>query len=397
MKIVQINTVANGCTGRIANSLKKVLKKNGHECILAYGRGKSAGGEDYKISNIVDSSIHCLLTRVFDSTGLHSNIVTRKFLNFLDRYEPDIVHIHNLHGYYINYRMLFDYLKNNKIRVFWTLHDCWPFTGHCPYYTYVDCHKWENGCYDCQQKRHHPTSYFLDSSSNNYRNKKEAFCGMQNMTLITPSLWLKREVEKSFLKDYKIVNIPNGISKIDFHCTENYFRRKYRLKDKILLLGVANLWAETKGMSYFFKLSERLPHDKYQIVLVGLNKKQMRILPRNIIGIRKTENLEELADIYSSADIFINPTLEDNFPTTNIEALACGTPVITFDTGGSPEALNPLCGLVVDKDIDQLVFACKAMGKKTRERQTACIENANRFDENVCFRRYLKLYEGTKE
>ena len=396
MKIVQINTVSNGCTGRIANSLNKVLKENGHECILAYGRGESIGDDNYKISNFLDSNVHGLLTRVFDSTGLHSKTVTRKFLRFLDEYKPDVVHIHNLHGYYINYQILFDYLKSKNIKVFWTLHDCWPFTGHCPYYTYVDCHKWETGCHDCQQKIHHPTSYMVDRSENNYRDKKEAFCGIKNMTLITPSLWLKKEVEKSFLKEYQVLNIPNGISMTDFKCTENHFRKKHGLEDRILILGVANLWAETKGMRFFLQLNERLPHEKYQIALVGLSEKQMRTLPKTIIGIKKTENLQELADIYSSADIFINPTLEDNFPTTNIESLACGTPVITFNTGGSPEALDCSCGIVVDKDIDQLLNACKTMGRKTKERQAACIAKGNQFDEKICFRRYLKLYEATE-
>ena len=278
MKIVQINTVANGCTGRIANSLNKILQENGHESILAYGRGELVKGNFYKISNVLDSNIHAIFTRVFDSTGLHSKTVTNNFLHFLNYYKPDIIHIHNLHGYYINYQMLFEYLKRKNIRVFWTLHDCWPFTGHCPYYTYVNCQKWETGCYDCQQKNHHPSSYFFDRSKNNYRDKKEAFSGIKNMTLITPSLWLKGEVKKSFLNEYPVINIPNGISMRDFHSTENSFRRRYDLKERILILGVANLWADTKGLSFFLQLNERLPHVKYQFGLGGLSDLQMKSL-----------------------------------------------------------------------------------------------------------------------
>lgn len=393
MKVVQINTVVNGCTGRIANSLKNVLESQGHECIIAYGRGASPVKGTYRISNFLDSNIHGALTRVFDSTGLHSKKVTYDFLNMLDEYQPDVVHIHNLHGYYINYELLFDYLKKKEIRIFWTLHDCWAFTGHCPYYTYVGCDKWKTECHDCQQKLHHPTSFLLDRSRKNYNDKKRAFLGVKQLTIITPSKWLKGEVEQSFLNGYETVHIPNGINLNDFHPTENKFRYKNRLADKIMILGVANLWALTKGMEFFQRLYEILPHEKFQIVLVGLSKKQKSQLHQGIIGIEKTENIEELVDIYSSADIFLNPTSEDNFPTTNVEALACGTPVITFETGGSSEAVDATCGIIVEKSVDALAKACIKLGKKSKEMTQCCVIRAEKFDENKCFGRYLELYE----
>lgn len=393
MKVVQINTVENGCTGRIAYSLKKILESKGHECIIAYGRGKFSIGGTYRISNLLDSSIHGVMTRIFDTTGLHSKKVTYNFLKMLDEFQPDIVHIHNLHGYYINYKLLFDYLKKNKIRTFWTLHDCWPFTGHCPYYTYVGCHKWKTGCNNCQQKKHHPTSYIFDRSIKNYNDKKQTFLNMESLTIITPSNWLKDEVKKSFLKEYDVVHIPNGIDLNKFKPTKNIFRYKNNLMNKIVILGVANLWAITKGMNYFFQLHEILPREKFQIVLVGLSKKQKKKLPKGIIGIEKTENMNELIDIYSSADIFLNPTLEDNFPTTNIEALACGTPVITFNTGGSPEAIDDSCGMVVEKSLDALVDACLKFGRKSKTTSQYCIIQAKKFSEKKCFERYLELYE----
>lgn len=397
MRVVQVNTVTSGCTGRIANSIKRILEKNGHQCIVAYGRGEKPKKDTYKISTVLDSNIHGILTRIFDTTGLHSVYKTRKFLKFLDSYKPDIIHLHNLHGYYINYKLLFSYLKENNIKVYWTLHDCWPFTGHCPYYSYVGCEKWTTECHNCQQKSHHPKSLIFDRSQKNFRDKKASFVGVKNLTIITPSRWLKNEVNRSFLKDYKVVHIPNGIALEQFHPTENLFLKENNLDFKVVILGVANLWAETKGMKYFIQLFTLLPPEQYQIVLVGLSKKQKESLPSGIIGIEKTENIAQLVDIYSSADIFINPTLEDNFPTTNIEALACGTPVITFDTGGSPEAIDSGCGAVVEKSAEALAQYCLKLGKKTHTVVSNCIKRAKLFDENECFERYLKLYEEVEK
>ena len=394
MKIVQINTVTNGCTGKIAYSIKKVSEDHGHECIIAYGRGKKENNNGYRISNFLDSNFHGILTRIFDSAGLHSKLVTKKFLKMLDEYKPDIIHIHNLHGYYINYEILFDYLKRNNIRTFWTLHDCWPFTGHCPYYTYIQCDRWKTECYNCPQKHHHPASFVFDRSKRNYFDKKRAFLGMKDLTIITPSNWLKKEVEQSFLGIYDVVHIPNGINIDMFHPTHNKFRTYNGLKDKIIVLGVANLWALTKGLKYFQMLQDILPKDKFQIVLVGLSSKQKKRLKKGIIGIEKTENVEELIDIYRSADIFVNPTLEDNFPTTNLEALACGTPVITFKTGGSPEAIDSTCGLVVDKSVEALAEACLKLGKKSEKISQQCCIKAKTYDEKKCFGGYLDLYES---
>lgn len=394
MKVIQINTVLNGCTGRIACSLQQVLEDESHMAIIAYGRGKDVDKENvYQISHFLDYSIHAGLTRVFDTCGLHSRGVTKRFLQWLEKEQPDIIHLHNLHGYYINYSMLFDYIKKKNVRVFWTMHDCWPFTGHCPYYTYVQCEKWKTKCFKCQQKKHHPKSCVFDRSTKNYKNKKEAFTSVEDMTIITPSKWLKKQVKSSFLSEYRVLHIPNGIPLRKFHPTENKFRQEMGLQNKIIVLGVANLWAETKGLRYFYELNELLSRD-YQIVLVGLSEKQKADLPDDIIGIEKTENIEQLVDIYSSADMFVNPTLEDNFPTTNIEALACGTPVITFDTGGSPESVDSTCGIVVPKNAESIKKACLELGKKDEKKVELCIKRAKNYDENKCYRKYIQIYQS---
>ena len=394
MKIIQLNTVTNGCTGRIACGIKEIANKTGHDCIIAYGRGHDNRPDMKRISSNSDNYIHAALTRITDTAGLHSKRATKEFLNFLEEYNPDIIQIHNLHGYYINYQLLFEYFRTRpNLKIFWTLHDCWPFTGHCPYYTYVGCDKWINGCHHCQQRLHHPTSYIVDRSKKNYEDKKKAFCGLNNLRIITPSKWMMREVKKSFLKEYDVEYIPNGIDLSVFHPTDNCFRQKHGIGERILILGVANLWAKTKGLDFFIELSNRLSLEQYCIVVVGLSEKQLIKLPKAIIGIKKTENLDELVDIYSSADIFLNPTLEDNFPTTNIESLACGTPVITFDTGGSPEALSSKCGLVVNKNINDIVAACRKMGRKEDIVIKTCLEQASKYDERICYGQYFELYE----
>ena len=392
MKILQINTVATGCTGRIAYGIMKVAAKAGYECKFAYGRGKSADPNTYMISNPFDYNFHALCTRVFDDTGLHSVIRTKKFIKWIEEYGPDVIHLHNLHGYYINYEILFKYIKEKNIKVVWTLHDCWPYTGHCPYYTFVGCDKWRYGCSNCQQKLHHPASFLFDRSAQNYKDKKKAFQGTRDLTIVTPSAWLAGEVRKSFLGDYPIEVIPNGIDLETFHPTEMNFRKQNNLEDKIIVLGVANGWAETKGMNYFIELSE-LAGSEYQIILVGLTKKQLKNIPSGIIGIGKIENIDILVDLYSSADIFLNPTLEDNFPTTHIESLACGTPVITFRTGGAPEAIDGTCGLIVNEKNTQSIFeACQHLRKKDVHMQEACVSKSRQYSENNTYMGYVKLY-----
>ena len=274
---------------------------------------------------------------MFGKTGFASKHATKKLLKFLDKINPDIVHLHNIHGYYLNIELLFNYLKEKQIRVIWTLHDCWSFTGQCAFFDYVGCDKWQTECKNCPMLSEYPKS-FVDSSKWNYQKKKELFTGL-NITLVTPSKWLASLVKNSYLKVYDVKVINNGIDLNVFKPTPSNFREKYCLKDKKMILGVAGVWDRRKGLNDFIELSKLLD-DNYVIVLVGLNDKQLDLLPHNIIGIKRTENQQELAGLYTTADVFFNPTYEDNYPTVNLESLACGTPVITYDTGGSPEFVD---------------------------------------------------------
>lgn len=344
MILLQINVTANwGSTGKIAEDIGKLAIKNGWESWIAYGRGNPNSESNLiRIGNDFDMRLHGIGTRLFDNHGLMSKSVTKDFIKKIKGLKPDIIHLHNIHGYFINYKILFDYLKEWGGPVVWTLHDCWPFTGHCAYYDYVGCSKWQNECMNCPQLRSFPSSLWKDRSYNNFQDKKRAFCGHPNITFVPVSEWLRNELSKSFLKDYPAVTIHNGIDIDIFHPIEDMSQNS----DKKLILGVASVWDKRKGLEEFVKLRDKLPED-YEILLIGLSKDQISALPKGITGIRRTENIEELVRYYNKADVFVNPTLEDNFPTTNLEALACGTPVITYNTGGSPEAVDKNTGFII--------------------------------------------------
>ncbi|MPQ44273.1 glycosyltransferase [Clostridium tarantellae] len=396
MKILQINSVCGvGSTGRIVINLYNILENKGHECVIAYGRGNALECiKTIKIGNDIDVYNHVAKTRLFDKHGFGSLNTTKKFIKEVEKYNPDIIHLHNIHGYYINIEILFNYLKSCKKPIVWTLHDCWSFTGHCCYFDYVGCYKWEKKCYECPQKKSYPSSILIDNSSWNFTKKKQLFTSLDNLTIVTPSNWLANLVKKSFFKDCPIKVINNGIDLNIFKPTESNVKEVYHIKDKKIILGVANIWDERKGLKYFLEL-EKLLHNDYKIIIVGLTEKQKEELPSTIIGITKTNSIDELVKLYTLADVFVNPTLEDNFPTTNLEALACGIPVITFHTGGSSECIDSSCGAVVEKD--NINMLCKEIIKITNHKKVnysvSCIKKAHKYyDKNQRFLDYLHLY-----
>ena len=345
MKVLIINSVCGiGSTGRICTDLARSFETSGDEAKIAYGR-VGAVPENFKkysvrIGTDFDVKLHAVYTRITDKHGFGSKIATKKFLKWANEYNPDLLWLHNLHGYYINIEMLFDWIKSRpNMEVRWTLHDCWAFTGHCTHFSFAECEKWKSECNNCIQKRKYPASYVKDNSKQNFEEKKRIFTNVKNLKLITPSNWLAELVKKSFLKEYPVEVVRNKIDTDIFKPTPSNFRYRYKLESKRIILGVANVWNERKGYSDFLKLS-KLIDDNFVIVLVGVSKKQMKKLPGNIIGIPRTESKKELAEIYTEADVFINPTYEDNYPTVNLEAQACGTPCITYNTGGSVETVS---------------------------------------------------------
>lgn len=398
MKLLQINTVANwGSTGRIAEEIGIAAIEQGWESYIAYGRGHPTSTSNLiRIGSDFDMKLHGIKTRLFDNHGLCSRKVTKDFINQINVIKPDIVHLHNIHGYYINYQILFKYLKSINVPVVWTLHDCWALTGHCAYFTFVDCDKWKNGCSNCIQRNAYPSSYFIDRSKKNWKNKKTAFTSLKKLTVVPVSDWLANIVKESFLRDVKINRIYNGINLDTFRPNKTMnLKHKLAIDDKIMLLGVASIWDERKGLKDFIKLRDLLSDNKI-IVLIGLNEEQVKKLPKGIIGIRRTNNVQELSAFYSEADVFINPTWEDNFPTTNLEALACGTPVITYRTGGSIEAVDEKTGLIVTPgDIIGLNNAINSIlsNKNLLYTELLCRNRAiKEYNKNDRYREYLRLY-----
>ena len=352
-----INSVCSiRSTGRICTDIANKLEQEGHECKIAYGRENVLSEYEkyaHRITSPLEVKIDGVKSRLFDNAGLNSKRATKKFIKWVEKYDPDLIHLHNLHGYYINIEVLFEYIKRKNKPVIWTMHDCWAFTGHCSHFARINCDKWLSGCHHCPKKKGYPSSVFLDNSKRNYHKKKAVFAGVENMTIVTPSKWLASLVEQSFFKGTKIQVINNGINTDIFKPTQGNFREKYGLQNKKILLGVASAWSESKGLYDFVKLSEKLD-DNYKIVLVGLTESQCAELPPQILAITRTTNINELAEIYSTADLFINSTYGDTYPTVNLEAQACGTPVVTYKTGGSVESV-PSENVVDTGDIEGLM------------------------------------------
>lgn len=396
MNIVEINTCDYGSTGKIMLQLAVLSRRIGN--VIAFSRGwkhkKKCSSDCSYIGSYIQNGVHHVLSVITGNEGCFSVNGTNRFLSQLDAIKPDIIHLHNLHGWYINLPLLFNYIKKNNIKVVWTLHDCWAFTGHCPHFTIAKCDKWKTGCYKCPNCKEYPKSLF-DNSKKMYRLKKKWFTGIENLTIVTPSEWLAGLVKQSFLKDYPVKVIHNGIDLNVFKPTESDFRKKYNIaENKYILLGVAFGWGKRKGLDVFIELQKRLDKEKYKIVLVGTDNNADKQLPKEIISIHRTQNQTELAEIYTVADLFVNPTREENYPTVNMESIACGTPVITFRTGGSPEILTEKTGMVVDcDDIDGLQHGIEEICEQNLFSTADCIEQAKQFDMNKRFKEYVALYK----
>lgn len=336
MRVAQICTnVMSGSVGTIVRNIYDGLTTNGDDCLILFGRGKlPTGYNSYKFDKEFDIYFHLTMARLFDSDGLYSRHATKRLIHKLKEFNPDVVHIHCLHGYYLNYPMLFNFFKEENLKVVWTMHDCWAYTGHCCYYDYPLCNKWKDkSCKKCQNKKSYPKTMFFSKSNRNFYKKKNSFLGLSNLKIVTPSQWLKDELSNSFFKDECCKVINNGIN-------INIFNSDVTVKKEKFILGVASIWDERKGLKDFIELKKLLPDD-ITIQIVGASTTQVRLLKEHKIkAIGRTSSVDELVDYYRKALFFFNPTYEDNYPTVNIESIACGTPVITYDTGGSGELIK---------------------------------------------------------
>jgi len=394
MKLVQINaTCGVGSTGKIAVGIGRQLTASGIENYILYSCRTDGDASGISCANKRFLKLQALKARVFGGYGFYSRRATKRMIKALEEIKPDVVHLHNLHGHDCHLGMLLSYLKEKKIKVVWTFHDCWSFTGYCTHFDSVGCDKWKTECRDCPQRRSH--SWFLDRSHSLFLKKKQLIDGL-DLTVVAPSRWLYDRIKESFFGDFDVKVIYNGIDLSVFCPIENRFRERHGIDpNKKMVLGVAFDWGPRKGLDVFLALAQMLDRERYQIVLVGTNDELDKTLPKEILSIHKTQDQHELAEIYSAADVFVNPTREEVLGLTNIEANACGTPVITFRTGGSPECITPTSGTVVEQeDLQGLTRAIRYVCEDTPFDASACREAAKKFDKTERFAEYVRLYES---
>ena len=391
MKVFQINLCDKGSTGKIALDLLECKNNFDNDKLFV---GQKFTNKKYVVQ--IQSKIGKLIHRFFYgilSLDFGSYKSTKSLIRYIKKEKPDIIHLHNLHGYYINIKILFNYLRKADIKVIWTLHDCWPFTGHCAHFDYIQCTKWQKECNNCKNLKQYPKSIFFDNSKKMFKEKKKLYANMPNLYLVTPSFWLKSVVKKSFFNKFSVEVINNGINLSNFHFTENKHFQDLTKDGKKVLLGVATPFSVKKGFYDFIKLSELLP-DEYKIVLVGLNKRQIHDLPINIIGFEQTNSQGELAELYSLAYVFINFTYEDNFPTVNIEASACGVPIICYKTGGATEMLMDKNSIILEKGDYQGVISQLSRIEKLKQNKMEYISFINKkFSREKMYDQYYNLYK----
>lgn len=387
MKLLQINVTSNwGSTGKIAEQIGQCAMRHGWESYVAYGRMQNPSKNKLiKIGTMADVYRHYATQRLLDNEGLCSSRATRRFLHVVDEIKPDIVHLHNIHDHYLNYRLLFSYLAERQIPVVWTFHDCWAFTGHCFHFVTKNCERWKTECHDCPLGHEYPNT-FLDRSRKNFQLKKKLFSSHPNLTIVACSDWIRDFAAQSFLNKNRIEVIKNGIDLDTFKPYKNKSSEKFRI------IAVSSVWNKQKGLDDIKEL-RKLLDDGDEIIVVGVTKSQKQDLPNGIIGIERTNNVQELAGLYSSSNVLINPTYADTFPTVNLEALACGTPVITYRTGGSPEAIDDKTGIVVEQgDVNAMARAIAELKKHPLSAADCRVRAEAHFNRNTCFEKYIQLY-----
>ena len=393
MKVLFINMAYGaGSTGKIIADIMDMLKKNGNDVKAIYGTGEQSHNADaVKVSGTLGYYFHNAASRLTDHAGLYSWAATRKMIREIKAFQPDLIHLHTLHGFYVNYEMLFRFLKEADIPVVWTLHDCWAFTGHCTHFSQAKCTQWQTECRDCKLLRRYPQCYGRGDVRRNFLRKKRAFTGVKNLTITTPSRWLANQVSRSFLRDYPRTVIPNGIDRRIFRPQSSGLRKKYRLEDKKIVLGAANVWNTRKGLPDMLTLADRLG-SAYQVVLIGLTERQLPDIPANVLGLLRTANQTELAQWYSAADVFVNPTYEETFGLTTVEAQACGTPVVVYRTDGCPETVASGNGCLVPQgDMQALEYAVRDI---TDGSCRVDPQRVAQFEKDAVYQDYLELYEN---
>lgn len=400
MKIVQISIAANiGSQGKIASQIGRLVVESGGESFIAFSSRVDCKRKDYSeqipVGNRLSFLFHVLVTRLLDRHGLASCISTRRLISKIRFINPDIIHLHNIHGYWLNYELLFEFLKDYGKPIVWTLHDGWAFTGHCSHFDAANCYQWKNGCEKCPQKKKYPKSLFLDRSKQNYELKKRLFTSVLNMIIVPVSHYMGDMAKQSFLSKYPINVICNGVDLKVFHPVDSNLRESLGLESKFVILGVATMWTNSKGLGDYMRLASLLSSD-YQIILIGIPESLRKTLPSNVIAIEKTFDQHSLVEYYSMADVVANLSYQESFGLTTVEGLACGTPGIVYNKTASPELVDSGCGMVLEAgNIEQLISCLETMKSQGKQYySTNCVNRARLlYDNEVCFSNYLDLYK----
>lgn len=396
MRIAFVNSVAGfGSTGRIVWQLSQLPGVQGR---IYFGRKDNLTDADvFRITRKAGNLEHAFCTFFMDRQGFCNTSETEKMVENLKNFRPDLVHLHNLHGYYLNCETLFRYLKESGVPVVWTFHDCWPFTGHCAHYDSLDCDRWKTKCQHCPGTMRYPFTINGSQVPVMYEKKKEVFCSLSpnQLSIVTPSNWLEDQVRMSFLGSQYIRTIHNGIDHSSFHYVQSDFRSVHHLENDFLILAVAGVWNHEKGLDDLVRWSHQMKDHQKLIVVGGPKHALKKFDPAHTITIPYVNGTEELCRIYSAADVMVNLTLEDTFPTVNLEAQACGTPVLTYQTGGSPESITPKTGMVIEKgNLESMIQnAEKIQNQEIIFSSPDCMRNARRFDVRNMLNSYRALYE----
>lgn len=398
MKVVQINTYYGyGSTGKIVKDLEKKQLDSGIQPYILYGKWDTRGENKtnaIKINTKIGYYFHKIQTHLLGKHGFYSKKETTKAVKILDELNPDIIHLHNLHGHYINVKILIEYIIYKDIPVVWTFHDCWPFTGHCAHFFSVGCEKWKNICVNCPLKYSYPRSFLFDRSKESFIDKKELFLSIPRLQIVTVSDWLNSLVKQSIFKERKVRTIHNWIdTDVFFYRQSDTLIKKYNLEGKFIILGVAASWTKNKGIDDFIKLSEKLDRDE-QIVLVG--EMSRKNLPSNILSVGVAKNQKELVEFYSMADVYVNLSKQETFGLTTAEAMSCGTPVIVYNITACPEVIgNENCGYTVDPgNIDMIYMRIKDIKRNGKEKYSHnCIQRVKKmFNKEDRLNEYIEIY-----
>lgn len=397
-RILYINESLNtGSTGHIVEEIASSAMKNGYECMVAHGARYVHASQilHYAFSSRIEEYAHGVYSLFCNAHGLGSESATKRLIRFIQDWQPSLIHLHNIHGYYLNYPHLFEYLKKANLPVVWTLHDCWAITGRCAYFTLSGCHQWQTQCRDCPAYSDYPRSLLKAQTERNFLLKKQAFTGLNNMCITTVSNWLKEHVQQSFLQGYPCRTIYNGIDTEVFQPTASELRKQWNAEDKVVILGVASQWTETKGWKDWIRLAQRLDKNRYTVVMVGVSRRQQQELPDHCVVISKTDNRPQLAQVYSAADIYVNLAHQEAFGLTLLEAMACGTPCISYDNTAIPETTTQETAIILpDRDIDAVQRAIAQAGSEWKQQCSGECRNhvLNKFNNIDKIQEYLRLY-----